>query len=77
MQKETDKGKTDTEIKELVLERMKFFPDDKNISIGEDGSFTKDEIIGHVQKDDEIGKKMVAIELSYLKALKSGVLFEE
>ena len=77
MQKKTNKEKTDVEIKELVIERLKLFPNDKNISIGEDGSFTKDEIIGHVQKDDEIGKKMIAIELSYLKALKSGVLFEE
>ena len=77
MQKETTQAKIDQEIKELVIERMKLFPYDKNISIGEDGNFTRDQIIDHVQKNDEIGKKMVKIEISYLKALKKGVFFEE
>jgi len=74
MQNDTDK--IDEETRKLVIERLKSFPSDKNISIGEEGSFTKDEIIGHVQKNDEIGKKMVEVELSYLKALKRGVFFE-
>lgn len=77
MRKDIDQVKIDAEIKELVVERMKLFPSDKNISIGQDGNFTKDEIISHVKKNDEIGKKIVEIELSYLKTLKKGIFFDE
>lgn len=77
MPKNIDQVKIDAEINELVIERMKLFPSDKNISIGQDGNFTKDQIISHVKKNDEIGKKIVEIELSYLKALKKGIFFDE
>lgn len=77
MPKDTDQVKIDAEINELVIERMKLFPSDKNISIGQNGNFTKDQIISHVKKNDEIGKKIVEIELSYLKALKRGIFFDE
>jgi hypothetical protein len=77
MPKDIEKIKIDAEINELVIERMKLFPSDKNISIGQDGNFTKDQIISHVKKNDEIGKKMVEIELSYLKALKKGIFFDD
>ncbi|KKP92603.1 MAG: hypothetical protein UR98_C0022G0011 [Parcubacteria group bacterium GW2011_GWA1_36_12] len=77
MLKDIDQAKIDAEINELVIERMKLFPSDKNISIGQDGNFTKDQIISHVKKNDEIGKKIVEIELSYLKAFKKGIFFDE
>lgn len=77
MEKSIDKKTIDKEIQELVIERLKLFPRDKSISIGEQGSYTKDQMINHVQKNDEVGKKMIEIDLSYLKALKRGVFFEE
>ncbi len=54
MQKELDKDKIEREIQELVIERLKLIPSDKNISIG-GASFTRSQIIDHVQKKDEIG----------------------
>jgi len=75
MQKELDKDKIEREIQELVIERLKLIPSDKNISIG-GATFTRSQIIDHVQKKDEIGKQVVEVELSYLKALKRGDFFE-
>ena len=68
---------TSQEIKELVIARLKTLPDDKEVSIGSDGEFSKEELIEFVEKDDPIGKKMVEIEMTFLRALKEGALFEQ
>jgi len=64
------------EIKELVIARLKTLPEDKGVSIGADGEFTKDELIRHVQEGDEIGKKMVEIEMDFLRSLKAGTFYD-
>jgi hypothetical protein len=60
-------GKT---IKDIVIARALTMPDNIGISIGKDGRFSKEEIITHVKKDDEVGKKFVKIQLNYLQSLK-------
>ncbi|OGY96691.1 MAG: hypothetical protein A2122_00930 [Candidatus Liptonbacteria bacterium GWB1_49_6] len=67
----------DKEIKELVIARLKTLPDDKEVSIGSDGEFTKEQLIDHVKKNDSIGQKMVDVEMNFLRALKEGALFEQ
>lgn len=67
---------TEEEIKELVITRLEVLPLNKKISIGSSGEFNREELIDHVKRGDEIGKKMVEIELSFLRALKEG-LFNE
>ena len=62
------------EIKELVIARLEVWPAGKKISIGKSGEFTKEELIQHVKKGDAIGKKVVEIELEFLRALKHGLL---
>lgn len=62
------------EIKELVLARLETLPSNKKISIGSSGEFSKDELIAHVKKGDPVGKKIIDIELSFLRALKTGQL---
>ena len=47
---------------------------DKKISIGSFGDFKKAELIDHVKKGDEVGKKMIEIELEFLRALKEGII---
>jgi hypothetical protein len=63
----------DQEIKSIVIARLETLPSDKKISIGSSGEFTRDEIIDHVKSGDEIGKKMVQIELEFLQSLKNGI----
>ena len=62
------------EIKELVLARLSTFPSNKKICIGDYGKLTREDMIKHVSKEDEIGKKIIEIELAYLRALKQGIV---
>jgi len=71
------KQKISEDIKELVIARLDVLSSDKKISIGSIGEFTKNELIEHVKEEDEIGKKAVEVELTFLKALKEGSLLEE
>lgn len=61
-------------IKQLVIARLEALPPDKKISIGSSGEFDKEELIAHVKKGDEIGKKIVEVELEFLRALKEGII---
>lgn len=66
---------SEEEIKKLVIARLETsLPSDKKVSIGSSGEFTKEELINHVRKGDEIGKKIVKIELEFLQAFKEGIL---
>lgn len=58
-------------IKDLVIARLEVLPEDTGISIGSAGEFTRDELIERVRQGDEIGQKIVQVELSYLKSLKN------
>lgn len=69
--------KISEDLKELIIYRLDTFPEDKRISIGSDGEFSKSELINHVRDGDEIGKKIVELELTFLRALKDGVLLSE
>ena len=68
---------SDEDIRKLVIARLKTLSADKKISIGSEGSFTKEELIKRVDLNDRIGKKITAIQLHYLKSLKEGVLLDE
>lgn len=67
---------TEKEIIDLVVARLQNLPSNKEISIGSTGEFTKDQLIEHVKKDDEIGKKMVALEMDFLRSMKDGIFYE-
>ena len=62
------------EIRKLVMTRLSTFPSDKKICIGKYGELTRDDMINHVNKGDEIGKKIIEIELAYLRGLKEGIV---
>lgn len=59
------------EVEELVVARLSVIPEGKRISIGSKSDFTKEELIKHVRNYDEIGQKMVEVELKYLQAMKN------
>jgi len=68
---------SDAEIRKLVVERLRTLPSGKQISIGNQGSFSKDELIKKVELGDKLGKKMIKVELEFLRALKKGEFFDE
>lgn len=67
--------KNQEEIQELVIARLQTLPDSKGISIGSAGNFTKAEMIECVRSGDSIGKKIIEVEMNFLKALKEGVFY--
>jgi len=71
------KQNNDKELQELIIARLEVLPGDVRISIGSLGNFSRDELITHVKKDDKVGKKIVEIELEYLKLLKEGIFYEK
>ncbi|MFH1413188.1 MAG: hypothetical protein ABIG10_04185 [bacterium] len=71
-QKKNEQEQLDQEIKQLVMARLKALPEGIEVSIGSDGSFNKEELIKSVEADDEIGKKMIEVDMQSLQALKEG-----
>lgn len=58
------------DIKELVIARLEVLPEDTGISVGSAGEFTRDELIQRVKQGDEIGQKIIEVQLNYLQSLK-------
>lgn len=67
------KSQKTEEIKKLVIARLDTIPTDVSISIGSEGSFSKKELIDQIIADTELGKKMIEIDLEYLRSLKKGI----
>lgn len=77
MSKVSKKRISDSDIKKLVIARLRILPSGKKISIGSEGEYSKDELIESVAQNNEIGKKIIEIQLDYLQSLKKGVLLTD
>ncbi len=61
--------------KEIVVERLRQAPPNVKISFGSVGEFmNRDELIDQVEKETEVGKKIIKIQLEYLKAFKKNAI---
>lgn len=72
--KKEDKEKEE-EIKKLVIARLDTLPPNVSISVGSKGHFNKEDLIKQIENNTEIGKKMIEIELEYLRRLKEGIFY--
>jgi len=63
------------ELKKIVLERLKSMPESLSVSIG-NAEYTTDELVGHVEDGDEVGKQIMEIQLQYLQDLGSGKIYD-
>ncbi|MDE1825403.1 MAG: hypothetical protein KGH61_03445 [Candidatus Micrarchaeota archaeon] len=66
---------TSEDLKELVIARLSVMPPNRKIAIGGYGEFTKEELIHEVNNDTEIGKKIVEIEISFIRAVAQGKIY--
>lgn len=73
MKKQLSNKVTDQEIRQLVIERLKSLPSEFKLSIGSQGSFDKHQLMKHVETGDEIGQKVIEVQLEFLRSLKSGI----
>ncbi len=62
---------TEEEIKKLVLIRLESMPSNIRISLG-GRDFSKEELINEVKGGTTFGKKIIEVQLEYLRAMKSG-----
>lgn len=72
----SDKEDIEEIKKEIAIERLRQAPPTVKVSFGtkNEGFMSRDEMIEQVEKDTEIGKRIVKIQLEYLKAFKKGML---
>ncbi len=64
--------KISEELKKIVLWRLDTIPPNFKLSVGNEGTFTKEELKQHVEKGDEIGVMFAKMQLNFMKALASG-----
>jgi len=74
---EKKENKIDEELKKIIIARLETFPSNKKISIGSIGEFTKNEMIENIEKETDVGEKIIEIQLNYLRSLKEGILYEQ
>jgi len=67
---------TDQEIRDLVIERLKSISDVSSLMIGGDKKLSKSDMIKSVKDGDEIGQKIIDMQMTYLRDLASGKLME-
>lgn len=66
----------DEEIRKLVVARLKVISADTIKCIGNEGTFSRDELIEHVNRGDKIGRTIERVEMEWLRALKRGIINE-
>lgn len=76
MKKKELKEVTDQEIRDLVIARLRSLSSDRKISMGSDGEYSKEDLVQSVKSHDEVGDKIIAMQLNYLESLKSGTFFD-
>lgn len=64
--------KISEELKKIVLWRLETIPSNFKLSVGNEGSFTTEELKQHVKNEDKIGVIFANIQLNFMKALASG-----
>ncbi len=69
MEEKNDSQNISEDIMNLVIARLETIPPNIEISIGGEGNFTISELIERVKKQDEIGKKIIEIQMAYLRSL--------
>lgn len=62
------------QLKKLVLERVGSMPDTLRMSVGSE-ELTKDDILKHINRGDDIGNQVMEMELEFLRDLSSGMIY--
>lgn len=59
------------EVIDLVIARLDTIPSNVSLSIGGEGSFDVRQLIERVKLHDEIGRKIIEMQLSYIRSLQN------
>jgi hypothetical protein len=64
----------DDEIKKIVLARLSNIPENHKISVGSKGDYTVEEMRSHVEKEDEVGRMFIEMQLLFIRSMKKGLI---
>ncbi len=65
---------SDEEVRKLVIARLSVLSPDIVISMGSEGSFSRDELIESVDRGDEIGEKLAEIQMRWLRSFRAALV---
>jgi len=71
----TDAKELHEKIKSLVIARIRVLGEDISISIGGE-DLQKEQMINHINNNDEIGKNIIDTQIEFLRDMASGALYE-
>ena len=57
------------DIKRIVLRRLQAIPPNVTFSVGEQGRFTRDELISEVERGTSVGKAAVEMQLNFIRKM--------
>ena len=63
------------QLKQITIARIRTISSDTKISLGSE-DYTVEELVDHVEKDDQVGEEMIQMNWQYLKDLASGALYD-
>ena len=73
-----EKQKISPEMKEIIIHRIESskLPENIRLSVGglSQEPMSLREVVQHVENEDEIGEKIIEMEVAYLEALKEGII---
>ncbi len=68
-------SKKDELVRKIIVERIKNMSPNVKIALGSKGDFlSKDDLLKEVNANTDTGKKIIQIQLRYLRALKAGIV---
>lgn len=59
----------DEDLKLLVKKRLQAMPPDISFSIGKFGDFSRDELIQEVEKESEVGKDIMEMQINFIRKM--------
>lgn len=71
--KSTQQENVSQEIVNLVVSRIEAMPPNVELSVGQGGDYTKEQLIDSVRKQDDIGRQMIDVQMEYLRSLGKGI----
>ena len=72
--KNTKKILSDEDVRKLVMARLSVLSKDTMISLGSDGSFTREQLMESVKNGDMVGEKLAEIQLEWLRSFKEKIV---
>ncbi|MEK7083786.1 MAG: hypothetical protein AAB932_00970 [Patescibacteria group bacterium] len=64
---------SDEEVRKLVMARLSVLSSDTIISLGAEGSFTRDQMVESVERGDSVGEKLAEIQMEWLRSFKEAM----